>query len=393
MKGKSKKIAIIVIVFIVSGFAFLFIAECSLRILGISYPVFHGFDPLRGRVLVPGKEGWFHGEGNAYVKINSAGFRDVEHSLQKPHDTYRILILGDSYTEARQVALEDTFGRKIEHRLQSCERVLPNEKVEVINFGVPGYGNAEQLIALRTLGWAYAPDLVMTVFFSGNDLLDNFPQANPLHNEFIPRPYLSLDQGKLNLSYNFNTWSPALLKYRFLLWGVEHFRTLEVLNRGKQVISAWKFGKNRDNAFHESGLSEFVYAPPQTSIHQEAWSLTEAILTLTRKEVLEHDAEFFLVTATSPNQIDSEQQALVKSRLGVKTLDYPEKRLRKMAESMGFPILNLLYEFQRYTEEHGEYLHGFSNTKLGAGHWNEKGHDLAANLMSEKICRDVMPQQ
>lgn len=363
------------------------ISEAGLRLMNISYPVFHGFDPVRGRVLEPGMEGWFHYEGNAYVQINSAGFRDVEHTLQKPKGTYRILILGDSYTEARQVSLENTFGRKVEHQLQSCERLLPNN-VEVINFGVPGYGNAEELITLRSRGWAYDPDLVLTMFFSGNDLIDNFPGAELREHEYIPRPYFHLDQGELKLTYNFQEWSPPLLKYRLLLWGVHNFRTLELINQANRVYAARQMGEGQDNALNQAGLADFVYAPPQTPTHREAWAITDEILKLMHNEVREHHAKFFLVTTTSPDQLDQEQKVLLRQRLNAKELDYPEQRLRALGESEGFPVLNLLYDFQRHAEQHHVYLHGFPNTKLGAGHWNEQGHELAAQLISKRICQD-----
>ncbi len=114
--------------------------------------------------------------------------------------------------------MENTFGRKVEHQLQACERLLPHT-VAVINFGVPGYGNAEELVTLRSHGWAYDPDPVLTMFCSGNDLIDNFPRAELREHEYIPRPYFHLDQRKLQLTYNFQEWSPPLLKYRLLLWG------------------------------------------------------------------------------------------------------------------------------------------------------------------------------
>jgi hypothetical protein len=34
----------------------------------------------------------------------------------------------------------------------------------------------------------------------------------------------------------------------------------------------------------------------------------------------------------------------------------------------------------------GEHLHGFANTQLGGGHWNERGHALAAELITERLC-------
>ena len=33
------------------------------------------------------------------------------------------------------------------------------------------------------------------------------------------------------------------------------------------------------------------------------------------------------------------------------------------------------------------YLHGFKNSKLGEGHWNIEGHDLASKLISNDICK------
>lgn len=32
------------------------------------------------------------------------------------------------------------------------------------------------------------------------------------------------------------------------------------------------------------------------------------------------------------------------------------------------------------------FFHGFENTNLGSGHWNETGHEIASKLISEKIC-------
>ena len=52
------KIVLLILIGVFGGFL---IAEAGLRLLDISYPVFHGFDPERGRILEPGMEGWFHG--------------------------------------------------------------------------------------------------------------------------------------------------------------------------------------------------------------------------------------------------------------------------------------------------------------------------------------------
>src|SRR5687768_8512285 len=73
------------------------IAEIALRTVGYSYPEFYQIDLTRGYALRPGVEGWYRKEGEAYIRINSDGFRDREHSIAKPAGTFRIAVLGDSY--------------------------------------------------------------------------------------------------------------------------------------------------------------------------------------------------------------------------------------------------------------------------------------------------------
>jgi hypothetical protein len=41
---------------------------------------------------------------------------------------------------------------------------------------------------------------------------------------------------------------------------------------------------------------------------------------------------------------------------------------------------------QRRADAERKYLHGFSNTILGFGHWNENGHELAGKLMAQQLC-------
>ena len=80
-----------------------------MRLVGLSFPVFDTYDEVRGVKLMPGKKGWSRREGEAYLEINSLGYRDQEHDLGKPPDTLRIAVLGDSFTEARQMPVEDPY--------------------------------------------------------------------------------------------------------------------------------------------------------------------------------------------------------------------------------------------------------------------------------------------
>jgi len=41
----------------------------------------------------------------------------------------------------------------------------------------------------------------------------------------------------------------------------------------------------------------------------------------------------------------------------------------------------------QYAEEGKIYLHGFANTSMGSGHWNEAGHSAAAEIIGTQLCR------
>src|SRR5438093_12772127 len=125
----------------------LILTEVGLRIFGASYPVFDVYDRDRADALKPGKTGWYYGEGGAHLKINSLGYRDVEHRKDKQHGVFRIAVLGDSFTEARQVDIADTFSKRLETLLQGRSE-FRNLKIEVLNFGIGGYGTTQELLTL-----------------------------------------------------------------------------------------------------------------------------------------------------------------------------------------------------------------------------------------------------
>jgi hypothetical protein len=75
-----------------------------------------------------------------------------------------------------------------------------------------------------------------------------------------------------------------------------------------------------------------------------------------------------------------------QKRLGVSDLFYPDRRIAALGARAGFAVLNLAPPLQRYAEEHQVFLHGFKNTPMGFGHWNEAGHAAAGHLIAQKLC-------
>ena len=134
------------------------IAELALRVAGYSYPEFYQRDEVRGVSLLPGAEGWYRKEGEAYVRINSDGLRDLEHTIAKPENTFRIAVVGDSYCEAFSVSPEEAFWSVMGKKLEECN-ALPGQRIEVINCGVSGYGTAQELLTVREKVGKYSPEI------------------------------------------------------------------------------------------------------------------------------------------------------------------------------------------------------------------------------------------
>lgn len=101
---------------------------------------------------------------------NDAGLRDHAYAMEKPPETFRIILIGDSLAYGYGLRLEDTYAKKLENSLNQSH---PGG-VEVINFGVPGYSIGQVIARLREKGLAYQPDMIIygywldDIFFSGD---------------------------------------------------------------------------------------------------------------------------------------------------------------------------------------------------------------------------------
>lgn len=108
---------------------------------------------------------------------NSFGLRSPEIEKEKPDGIFRILILGDSFTEGWGVAREETFSKVAERELNKA--IHQNQKhkilsgVEVINAGVGSYSPILEATYLVNRGIIFNPDLVL-VMVDSNDAKDDY---------------------------------------------------------------------------------------------------------------------------------------------------------------------------------------------------------------------------
>ncbi|MDJ0950111.1 MAG: SGNH/GDSL hydrolase family protein [Alphaproteobacteria bacterium] len=363
-------------------------AEIGLRVLGISYPIFHRLESSRGWAPWPGIEGEYMEEGRAHISNNQEGYRDRTHPVARAPEAFRIAVLGDSFTEAQGIPLEKTFWSVLGRELSRCPD-LRDRSVEVLNFGVTGYGTAQQLVTLRTDVLRYMPDLVLLAFFTGNDVWNNEPTLDG-HPDRI---YVREVPGGLIIDRSNTERTGFRLKATFrnaLNRVVNTSRLMQAIRRAyHNVRLARKHDRRRsERLFDPDGRVERIYLAPGDESWRSAWRKTEATLQAANADVHAAGGVFWLVTLSNPVQIypDSKIRQAFAEGLGIPDLTYPDRRLADVAAREGFPIISLAPLLLEMADEAGLYLHGFEDAVPGLGHWNETGHRLSGEVIAREIC-------
>ncbi|PIR51307.1 hypothetical protein COU78_01830 [Candidatus Peregrinibacteria bacterium CG10_big_fil_rev_8_21_14_0_10_49_24] len=106
------------------------------------------------------------------LETNSQGLRDKEYEIKKPDNTFRVAVLGDSFTMPSGVAIEDAYHTLLEDRYNAQSYTLD---YEFINFGVDGYSLKDYLLQLQHVVPPYEPDLILVGFMPGNDTQEVLP--------------------------------------------------------------------------------------------------------------------------------------------------------------------------------------------------------------------------
>jgi hypothetical protein len=396
----------------------LLLGEGLLRLLGQSYywALAKRPDPVLGWRPPPHVAAWQRFEGEALVATNALGFRDGDHVPDKPPGTLRIAVLGDSFTEAVQVPLGETWWRVMAAHLEGpgCDA---GSEAEVLSFGVSGYSTAQSLLAWRAHARRFAPDVVLLAFFIGNDLTENLPalDTEPLRPYLLPGVAatggtrggaLTLDDGFLRGGAYRAATSPV---GRARQWLLERSRIAQLAMQARDAARLRGFAAPAQGTAvaapaadvaepREPGVDNAVYREPGTDAWRRAWQTTEALLAAFAAETRQARAEPVLMLIGTGVQVhpDAAATARFAAAIGVPDLGYPVRRLLAAAERNRIAVLNLPALMAMHAEREGILLHGFPGGLPGFGHWNGTGHALAGAAAGRLVCdllrREAQPR-
>lgn len=323
------------------------------------------------------------------VQFNAYGMYDTDHPLQKPANVFRILWLGDSFAQTLQVAETQTAHQQLENllnaRLGSAER-----RFEVVNAGVIGWGTGQELVYYREQGRRFQPDVVLLLFFMGNDVDDNLPgHALTIDGFNCFAPYFPVCEGRLEPDPWYYVpglepaWRhcPAAKKWLTggLSWLQQNSHLFAKIEPLLQSLTPRRlYGQQFGLPFAA------LYIPEESEEVRYGWQVTEGLLAQFNRDV-EADGAKFGVAIVAPrevvwlSQLKPEQlQSLYQSDPTFinAQIDRPNRRLSAFLQKQSIPALDLQQPMIDYMT--------VTDAKLYLPidrHWTVAGNRLAAELV------------
>ena len=359
----------------------LLVLELALRVFGPIIPgnyetgVWAEGHPVVGHFHIPGASAWIRQpEFTTHLRFNSLGLRGPEITAKPAPSARRILLLGDSFLEAKQISEPDTLPNRLDLRLR--DRGAP--PTELLNAGTFDWSQVHEYLYLQHTGPTLRSDLVLQFFYVGNDVGDLWPRSRGELRD-LGRPVATVDDdGRLELP----EWRRHVPDQGDVLLGELSRRSTAFRAYETGVVDKLRY-RERDGQGIEGQMLE-LFRFKETPQEVRAWKTVEALLLATRDEAERQGARYALVIVPAKWQVHREDwQALLAARDEPDddrwVLRGPNRRLAQLAEAHQVPVLDLLPPL-RDAAEAGRRLYYPVDV-----HWNAAGHEAAAQSVAEYL--------
>ncbi len=373
------------------------LAELFARFLGPPYEIGDGAHrthqcdlPLGWRGVPDASATIDHENYEHQLVLNSQGMHDQNHPLKKEANVFRILMLGDSMVEAIEVAENETSHQVLEDTLNA--RASAGIEFEVLNAGIFAWGPPQALEYYRVEGKSYKPDLVLAVWFPGNDLLDVLPNhimtGGPDGGVHCFAPYFAICKGQFDPTPWFAApgippdWQHCSTHRRILTNSLNRIYYYSRLYQRLTAIA----GK----VYEKDTFSTNLYAPwldyeRNDEVLNQVYQLTTGIYSQLSSEANQAGAETALIIAPINEAVNFDVnpnfRAFMIEREPILEGGNPQLSnlvLAELMEAKGTPVLDLHPTFVSHMKSGGESVY-WSNTAV---HWNIPGNQLAGQQIA-----------
>lgn len=336
---------------------------------------FRQYDPLLGISLIPNKR-VFHSRGcfKGEVVTNRWGMRDRDRSLEKSPGEFRIALLGDSVVEAVQVKPEEVMNIRMEKLLEQ----QGYRNLEVLAFGVGGIGTTQELLMYQARMRQFRPDLVI-LLWSDNDVMNNSSTLQPkvygIHTWYAPYYDLGPD-GSLILR-------PVARRPFNSVWSFIESRSV-LADYVERIWARVNFGQAK---WRGIPLEWGVYGDPLDPEWDQAWHVTEKVMTQLAETVANDGAKLIVLVPPAFYKIDPDWREKFAREVGKVPQsfnpDQTYERLQAIASRNNITLDFLASYMQVYRDAHKLQRPYFSFTC--DPHYSALGHQIVAEAIVKKL--------
>jgi hypothetical protein len=362
-KTRNKKLKQNLALLIGSIILSIFFAELILR---VAYPQSLNFVVLNDKTeaeLRPGvRTELIRTEFRNQIIINDQGLRDKDYNYDNPEDTIRIAVLGDSFTFGYGVEMEESYPKIFEETVN--QKIMG--EIEVINFGVPGYGTDDSLLMLSEKAVRYNPDIILLAFDGQTDLSENlYSEVYTMENDALVRNPIRPVTISLKIR---NFLSSKLHLYNLINLILQNYK------------SQGKWYHQLETLMHSLDFNGTIYTETSSKELDKAFRKTELMLLEIKKFSEEHDMDLVVFLIPSKEQVDErklnerlEQIGVSEDKLFVEKI---QQHLILFFKQNDIDFINILPEFKRENKDNSFYFEI-------DGHINKDGNKLAGELVSD----------
>ncbi|MGP0105311.1 SGNH/GDSL hydrolase family protein [Rhodoblastus sp.] len=300
-------------------------------------------------------------EGGADVAFNSHGFHDIEHARAKPPGAFRLMVVGNSFTAAIQVARRDGFVSQLGEALGQCP-ALAGRPVEAVNLGVGGYTIHQEYLLLRDYGLTLKPDFVVLQ-------TNSFVVPGDLDPKLNLSPRLRRDaDGKVSVDYSYEDTPQYRAKSSdFAVW-LQNFS-----DRSRLVQYAIQYRQiMRDIA--AEGAPEG--APEDEAALYRSFQQGRDLAFGEMAELLREKNIPFAVTIVPDADAESARP------LGPEPV---RDQWRQLAQKAGAPFIDVEDEARAQVRATGAYLH-YLGANGASGHLDRVGNAFFGKALAARLC-------
>lgn len=307
-----------------------------------------------------------------FVRNNALGFHDDEHDLARRPGRMRVLVIGDSFLEALQVPLRAGFPRLLAGHLR--RRGAP---VEIVVVARSGWGPIEYAAAAEEWAEKLDPDLVVCCFYPGNDVRNASAEAENLFAKQAAGPLGDLWKRRESSAL------PGLFVPSSRLNAL--VSRLALLHEIRGRYAAWDLP-------YKIPVDSYVFAQGKDPIPfvEEGWNRLRAEVGRMAGNLGRRDCPLLAVSTSDAFRQARGSKELVHalSRDYAETTRWEwdftlfEKRLASVLLPLGIPYVDLQDRFAARMRASGRLCHFPAD-----GHWNETGHEWAAEALEPEIER------